>query len=713
MRKIRVGIDVGGTFTHAVAVDNLSLEVVTQAVTLTTHSAEEGVAKGIIDVFKALLNKLSGDDKIIFISHSTTQATNALLEGDVSGVGILGMAKGIEVIKAKMDTQISGMEIAPGKFLRAEHEFVNLSDGWKEEEIKEKISTLAEKGSKSIVASEAFSVDDPVNEDKVIALAKEAGLLACGTYQMTGLYGLRVRTRTAVINASILPRMMETANLTEKSIRKAEVSSPLMIMRSDGGVMTIDEVRKRPILTLLSGPAAGIAAALMYIRATDAIFLEVGGTSTDISVIRNGRAMIRSAHIGGHTTYLKTLDSRTLGIAGGSLVCMEHNKIKEVGPRSAHIAGLSYVSFSKPEELDGLEVVMVRPKADDPEYLALKNKGGKLFGITTTCAANFLECIKEGDYACGNRGSLEIAFKVLESFFKKTSEEIAKEILDKACHKVIPTVKTLIKEYGLQDKDVLLIGGGGGASAIVTYLAEQLKFHFEIAKKAEVISAIGAALALVRETIEKNVFQPKEEDINQIHKEAEDAVVKMGADPETVEVQIEIDGQKNILRAIATGSIEFKSQDLLLTDIGEDERKKIVAKSLGVSTEEVKLRGDTGFLFVYEGEISKKAFLFTKKIKSLRILDKKGTIRLQVPEARVFSVSGKNISSELDKVISQCQTYGDAGCSIPSIFILFGKRVLDLSHVISKEQVMTVAGIELKRVGEEDLVLILAQERKQ
>lgn len=713
MKKIRVGIDVGGTFTHAVAVDNQTLEVIDQAVSLTTHSAAEGVAKGIIDVFKILLSKLSKDDKIIFIAHSTTQATNALLEGDVSAVGILGMAKGIELVKAKMDTRIPKMEIAPHKFLHTHHEFVNLSGGFHEEEVRDKISRLMQKGSVCIVASESFSVDDPEGENKVIDLANKAGLLACATHQMTGLYGLKVRTRTAVINASILPKMLDTANLTEASIKKAEVQSPLMIMRSDGGVMTIDEVRKRPLLTLLSGPAAGIAAALMYIRATDAVFLEVGGTSTDISVIRDGKAMIRSAHIGGHTTYLKTLDSRTLGIAGGSLVCIEGDKIKEVGPRSAHIAGLAYASFSDPDELEEIEIIKIRPKEDDPDYLALKNKGGKLFGVTTTCAANFLGYIKEKDYAFGNLKSLDKAFKKLGEYFKKEPAAIAEEIMEKACGKVIPTIKTLIKEYELGDKDVLLIGGGGGSYSIVPYLAKKLNFNYQIAKKAEVISAIGAALALVRETIERNVFEPKDEDINKIHSDAEEAVVKMGADPETVEVQIEVDCQRNILRAIATGSIEFKSQDLLLQDVGEEERKKTASNSLRVAPGEVAFKGGTDFLFVYEGEVKKKVFLFTKKFKSLRIIDMRGTVRLQVPEGLVFNTRGMDVFSELEKIIEQCQTYGDAGCFIPCVFILFGRRILDLSHVISKEQVKTIAKIELKRLKTDEKVVILTQLRKQ
>src|SRR3990172_3015565 len=96
-KTYRIGIDVGGTFTKAVLIDNTTFELVGRFSVMTTHGDPRGVAKGVIEVFRNVLER-SGVDPgdVVFLAHSTTQATNALLEGDVSSVGIIGMASRVE-----------------------------------------------------------------------------------------------------------------------------------------------------------------------------------------------------------------------------------------------------------------------------------------------------------------------------------------------------------------------------------------------------------------------------------------------------------------------------------------------------------------------------------------------------------------------------------------------------------------------------------------
>ena len=125
-RKIRVGIDVGGTHTKAVALDNDTQEIVGVSVVMTSHDDKLGVAAGVIQCFEECLtkNNISPDD-VVFIAHSTTQATNALLEGDVAKVGIIGMGKGgLEGMLATRQTNIPAIDLGTGRFIETCHTYM-------------------------------------------------------------------------------------------------------------------------------------------------------------------------------------------------------------------------------------------------------------------------------------------------------------------------------------------------------------------------------------------------------------------------------------------------------------------------------------------------------------------------------------------------------------------------------------------------------------
>src|SRR3954468_22616206 len=121
----RIGIDVGGTFTKAVLIDNASHEVVGRFSVLTTHADPRGVAKGVVEVFRNVLEQSRVDPKqVIFLAHSTTQATNALLEGDVAPVGVIAIASGPAAELAARQSRIDEITLAPGRALHPGHRFI-------------------------------------------------------------------------------------------------------------------------------------------------------------------------------------------------------------------------------------------------------------------------------------------------------------------------------------------------------------------------------------------------------------------------------------------------------------------------------------------------------------------------------------------------------------------------------------------------------------
>ncbi|MBQ4469828.1 MAG: hypothetical protein II917_06810, partial [Synergistaceae bacterium] len=310
-RSVRMGIDVGGTYTKCVAMDNLTHEIIGKNEVKTTHDDKDGVAAGVVQSFRNCMaeNGIKPED-VVFVAHSTTQATNAFIEGDVANVGVFGVAGGwFESFLAKRQLALSDIVLDPKtqKVIKIFNAFARKKD-LTPELVNSTVDELIQKGSQVIVASMAFGVDSMNEEQMIHDSAASKNVPATMASDITKLYGLTRRTRTAAINASILPKMIATANATESSVRKAGVTVPLMIMRGDGGVMEINEMRKRPILTALSGPAASVMGSLMYLRASNAIYFEVGGTTTNIGVIKNGRPGVDYAQIGGHDTYISSLD---------------------------------------------------------------------------------------------------------------------------------------------------------------------------------------------------------------------------------------------------------------------------------------------------------------------------------------------------------------------------------------------------------------------
>ncbi len=713
--KVRIGIDVGGTFTDAVAINNDTFEVIGSVKVPTTHDAQEGVAAGIVEALHKIMEdcRIQPDD-VIFIAHGTTQATNALLEGDVAPVGIIAMGRGLEGFKAKNDTAIGDIPLTESKSLTSQHVFVDTSPQQDLEAlVKDAVKKLQEMGAATFVAAEAFSVDDPTNENLALSVCTGMELPATATNDISKLYGLKIRTRTAVINASIMPKMLEAATMTEQSIRNANITSPLMVMRCDGGVMTVDEVRGRPILTILSGPAAGVAGALMYEKLTDGIFFEVGGTSTDISCVKDGKVMIQYAEVGGHKTYLNSLDVRTVGIGGGSMVQLKNGKAVDTGPRSAHIAGLKYEVYSKAEDIIEPKLISIQPTSTDPEYACIVCSNGVRVALTMAGAANIAGYVHSEDYAYGNIEAAKKAWKPLADSMGVSVEQAAEKVLAFAAIKNGKVVSQLLKDYNMDPRTTLFVGGGGGAASVVPHLAKTMGHRHRIAHLAPVISTIGVALAMVRDMVERSVPNPTDEDIISVRREAEMKAIKNGAAPGSVEVSVEVDTQRNVIRAIAVGATELRSKNLMERKLSKEELLKIVGDNLEVNPSDLKIAAQNGAMFAVQyNSVQAKLFgLLKKRTTPLRLIDEEGIIRLQKNNAWVRQSSVGAWQKDASVLLEELTIYNDGGVNLPNIYVVLGKRIIDLSGLSSDTQIFSLGNVELAGYPESEPVIVAATKR--
>jgi N-methylhydantoinase A len=700
-RAIRMGIDVGGTHTKAVAIDNRTHEIIGKSSVKTTHDHPAGVAAGVVEVFeKCLKDSNINPDEVIFVAHSTTQATNALIEGDVANVGVVGMSGvGLEGFLARRQLRIPNIELASGRQIKVFNTYIpqkKLSKDTVEFEIK----SLKDRGAEVIVASMAFGVDSIKDEQFVHQVVSELGLPATMASEITKLYGLTRRTRTAVINASILPKMFETANSTEQSVRNAGVKVPLMIMRGDGGVMEINEMKKRPILTMLSGPAASVMGSLMYLRASNGIYFEVGGTTTNIGVIKNGRPAIDYTVLAGHKTYVNSLDVRVTGVAGGSMVRANKNGIIDVGPRSAHIAGLDYAVYSDEDEIIDPQIEFFSPKPGDPaDYVAIRCANGKRLAITTSCAANVLGLVKPHHFSYGNVKAAIKAMKALADYLGVSVEEAARQILQRAYEKLQPLIQELIEKYRLEPDQISFVGVGGGASALIGFCADKMGIRYQIPENAEVISSIGVALAMVRDVVERIVPNPTQEDIRRIKREAIDMAITSGATPDSIDVHIEIDPVTSKLTAIALGSTEVKTADML-SECTEDEARELAAQDMGKKPGEINLLCRSKYFYVFGCQEDKRT--------SIRILDKKGFIKVQRKDAIAKVAKVSEYQAVVSKMWEDMTVYRSDSVLRPDFYLCVGAKLMDISSNMDFEHVQMLMEVEMSLLEPDDEIILVA-----
>lgn len=214
---------------------------------------------------------------------------------------------------------------------------------------------------------------------------------------------------------------------------------------------------------------------------------------------------------------------------------------------------------------------------------------------------------------------------------------------------------------------------------------------------------------MIRDVVERTIANPTNEDIKSIRKEAFEQAIVSGAQAETIEITIEIDKQKNIVRGIATGATELRTRDLLMRNLNEEDLIKVASESMDSSIEETKLVAKTGNYNVYKGiNYTRKFFGLLKSTETpIRLIDNEGVVRLQKKWGEAKLSNGKNVIDDLNKFVEENTIYGDGGEELPYAYIINGHKIVDLSGLTKKEQIVSIAEMELADINPDDEVVIL------
>lgn len=699
---LRIGVDVGGTFTKAVACDGRTGRVVARSVTPTTHSGGRGVAEGVVTTLDEVIADVrSAGESVLLVAHSTTQAVNALLEGDTAVVGVLGIGRKPDLRKARRRTEPGDVSVAPGRKLVTRHAFLDASNGLERSAVVEAIRGLVDEGAEVICASEAFGVEDARGEFLALEVAADLGIPACAGHELTGLYGLEMRTVTAALNAGILPTGVRTARFVDEAVKGDLGDIPLLVMRGDGGAADTTMLSRQPLVTAFSGPAASVSGALRHLSVEDAVVVEVGGTSTNVSVVRGGRPVLSYVRVLDHVTSVRSIDVRVAGVAGGSLMRARYRRgrlqIDEIGPRSAHIAGLPYCSFATEEELRAAEPKLISPRPGDPAaYVVLENPSGRRFAPTPTCAANALGRVTRGSYAAGDMRAARTAFEKLAPAFGMGWRDLATMILSSAAAKVAAVVAHAVEENRLGS--LLIIGLGGGAGVLIPPTAKSLGLDHVIPEEAEVISSVGDALSLIRVEVERTLASPSTDALTAVYREAEEAAVAAGASPASLQVESEAVPHKNSLRVVATGAVALDSHAGAAPSSFDPERAMAVAVSkLGESAELI--TNDDFYAVFAAGTGSRRPFA---------VVDRFGSIAAS-GEGQILAGPPNEIAAQVEESMPRyVRHYGPVGVA-PALRVLRGSKLVDLSLVSSPDKALEAVLDECASARGEPIVIFISR----
>ncbi len=334
-----LGIDTGGTFTDAVILetepDGSGGKLLAKAKALTTrHNLAIGIAAATENVLHA---SKCNPGTIGLVSLSTTLATNALVEGQGENVALIAI--GFE----QRDLKNAGLADALGNDPVVLLEGGHTTHGQEAKPLDLKpLEILMERLGKTVsgfAVAGYFAVRNPAHELMVrdFILHKTGRPVTCSHELSARLNGPK-RALTTVLNARLVPMINRLIEATRQTLKKQKITAPVMVVRGDGALVSADFASKRPIETILSGPAASLVGAKFRTGIEKALVNDIGGTTSDVAILENGvpRLDADGAIVGGYRTMVEAVAMHTFGLGGDSEIDLEGSALSPIlklGPK--------------------------------------------------------------------------------------------------------------------------------------------------------------------------------------------------------------------------------------------------------------------------------------------------------------------------------------------------------------------------------------------
>jgi len=529
-----LGIDVGGTHTDAVLVENLQL--INKAKVLTDQN---NIMASLLEAATALISS-DNIGKIERIVLSTTISTNAIVQNKINRVAM--------VLFCGPGLSPSAMNPGPNAFFAqgyVNHRGIPVKniDGREMERIS---NELSEKSIRHIGIVGKFSSRNPQQElDAAEALQSDSRNISLG-HTLSGQLNFPRRVATTYLNAAISDIYSGFAGDVEKFVEKLGARVPVYILKADGGTILMEKSVNCPVQTIHSGPAAGIMGVLATARIKeDAVALDIGGTTTDISVFADGVPLLdpSGVTINDKKTLIRGLHTKSIGVGGDSVVQVENGTLC-VGPQREGAAAA--LGGPYPTPTDAMIVCGIVDFGD-------KQKANNAMA---TLAQKLRKTVDETALAVVEKTASLIACNV-------------RQMLAEINNKPVYTIHELLEGKIIQPQMLYVVGG---PAALAPYIAKELDYPYTIPEHSEVSNALGVALArttaeisIHADTEKKELILSEEGQVQSIpgHFNLNDAIevgkralrdkaVQMGAQPEDIVMEVTESQEFNMIRNFYT-----------------------------------------------------------------------------------------------------------------------------------------------------------------